>query len=66
MGNHKYVEDFRNKMTHRNSPNIATFSNYDFELRMPMRYVLKRVIEDYIKASEFINAMLEKILADIK
>ena len=66
LGNHKYVEDFRNKMTHRNSPNIATFSNYDFELRMPMRYVLKRVIEDYIKASEFINAMLEKILADIK
>ncbi len=66
LGNHKYVEDFRNKMTHRNSPNIATFSNYDFELRMPMRYVLKRVIEDYIKASEFISAMLEKILADIK
>lgn len=65
-GNHKYVEAFRNKMTHRNSPNIATFSNYDIELRMPMRYVLKRVIEDYIKASEFISAMLEKIVADIQ
>lgn len=66
QGNHKYVEDFRNKMIHRNSPNVATFSNYDMELRMPMRYVLKRVIEDYIKASEFIGTMLEEIVSDIK
>lgn len=63
-GNHKYVSDYRNKMTHRNSPNITTMSNYDIELRMPMRYVLKRVIEDYVRASEFIKLMLIEILSD--
>lgn len=61
IGNHKYVVDYRNKMTHRNSPNIASMSSYDIELRMPMRYVLKRVVEDYVKASEFIQLMLKDI-----
>ena len=32
-GNHEYVSEYRNKMTHRNSPNITTMSNYDLELR---------------------------------
>lgn len=63
-GNHEYVSSYRNKMTHRNSPNISTISNYDFELRMPMRYILKRVIEDYVKASEFINLMLAEIISE--
>ncbi len=61
LGNHKYVVDYRNKMTHRNSPNVASMSGYAIELRMPMCYVLKRVIEDYVKASEFIKIMLEDI-----
>lgn len=65
IGNHEYVSAYRNKMTHRNSPNIATLSNYDMELRMPMRYVLKRVIEDYVKASEFINLLLAEICSDL-
>lgn len=64
-GNHEYVSAYRNKMTHRNSPNVATISNYAFELRMPMRYVLKRVIEDYVKASEFIKLMLEEIISGL-
>lgn len=63
-GNHEYVSEYRNKMTHRNSPNVTTMSNYDFELRMPMRYVLKRVIEDYVKASEFIKQMLNEIVSE--
>lgn len=62
-GNHEYVKAYRDKMTHRNSPNVATISNYAVELRMPMRYVLKRVIEDYAKASEFIKLMLEEIIS---
>lgn len=64
-GNHTYITTYRNKMTHRNSPNVSTISNYDLELRMPMRYVLKRAIEDYYKASQFIKSLLNIILADI-
>lgn len=62
-GNHGYVVEYRNKMTHRNSPNVATMSNYALELRMPMRYVLKRVVEDYVKASEFIKEILDDIIS---
>lgn len=65
VGNHGYVSEYRNKMTHRNSPNVPTMSNYAFELRMPMRYVLKRVIEDYVKASEFIKQLLDEIISDL-
>lgn len=61
-GNHKYINDYRNKMTHRNSPNVVAISNYDIVLRPPMRYVLKRCIEDYVKASEFIRELLDLIL----
>ena len=63
-GNHEYVSEYRNKMTHRNSPNVTTMSNYDLELRMPMRYVLKRVIEDYVKASKFIKQVLNEIVSE--
>lgn len=61
QGNHKYVNDYRNQMTHRNSPNVTAVSNYDFQLRMPMRYVLKRVIEDYSKVSSYINDFLKEL-----
>ena len=64
VGNHAYINEYRNKMTHRNSPNVVTMSNYAFELRMPMRYVLKRAIEDYVRASEFIATLLDLILAE--
>ena len=64
VGNHRYVAEYRDKMTHRNSPNVPTMSNYAFELRMPMRYVLKRAIEEYVKASEFIKQLLDEIISD--
>lgn len=63
-GNHKYVKKYRNKLSHRNSPNVFTISNYDIQCRMPMRYVLKRLIEDYVRVSEFINSMLEEIMIE--
>lgn len=65
-GNFAYVRDFRNKMTHRVSPNISSFSNYSIELRMPMIYVLKRVIEDYKQVSEFIQEIITDILTNYK
>lgn len=64
-GNHQYVCKYRNKMTHRNSPNVTSMSNYDMEFRMPMSYVLKRSIEDYVKASKFIMEIISMIITDL-
>lgn len=65
-GNYSYVKDFRDKMTHRNSPNISTVSDFAVELRMPMVYVLKRVVEDYSQVSAFIGEIISEILEDYK
>ena len=63
-GNYEYVKDFRNKMTHRASPNISSLSEFAMELRMPAIYILKRVIEDYKQVSEFIQELIVDILKD--
>lgn len=63
-GNYGFVRDFRDKMTHRNSPNISTMSDFAVELRMPMIYVLKRVVEDYSQVSTFIGELISEILKD--
>ncbi len=63
-GNYDYVKNFRNKMTHRISPNITSFSSYGMELRMPVILTLKRVIEDYNQVSQFIHEILDDILKD--
>ena len=60
-GNYKFVKEYRNKMTHRNSPSITTLSNFDFDLRPPTMFVLKRAAEVYIKVAEFINMLLKEI-----
>lgn len=68
-GNHAYVKEYRDKMTHRNSPNISTLSAFAIELRPPAMFVLKRVTEDYFKATEFIETMINEIsksFADFK
>ncbi len=65
-GNYAFIRDFRDKMTHRNSPNISTISDFAVELRMPMVFVLKRVTEDYSQVSAFIRALISEILGDYK
>lgn len=69
-GNHAYVTEFRNKMTHRNAPSISAINQYAIELRPPAMYVLIRVIEDYAQVSHYINEFLsqidfEKLLSEI-
>lgn len=69
-GNHAYVTEFRNKMTHRNAPSISAVNQYAIELRPPAMYVLIRVIEDYAQVSHYIKELLsqidfEKLLSDI-
>lgn len=69
-GNHAYVTEFRNKMTHRNAPSISAINQYAQEMRPPTMYVLIRVIEDYVQVSRYIEELLsqidfEKLLSEI-
>lgn len=64
-GNHKFVNDCRNKMTHRNSPNIAVMSDYDINFKHHPSLLLKRIIEDYNVASKYISEILDEIDKEI-
>lgn len=66
QGNHKYVKNLRNKMTHRNSPNITSISNFDTEFKLPPLYLLKRITEDYATASKYIDELLNKAQKNLK
>lgn len=60
-GNHKFVNGCRNKMTHRNSPNIAVMSDYDVNFKNHPSFLLKRIIEDYNVVSKYISDILDEI-----
>lgn len=66
QGNHQYVKNLRNKMTHRNSPNITVISNFDTEFKLPPIYSLKRITEDYATASKYIDEILNKAQKNLK
>jgi len=60
-GNHVFANSLRNKMTHRNSPNVAVLSDYDMNLKHHPAFQLKRIIEDYSAVSGFIKDILSEI-----
>lgn len=60
-GNHKFINELRNKMTHRNSPNVATMSDFDLNLKHHPSFMLKRIIEDYFTVSNYIGEILNDI-----
>lgn len=60
-GNHKFINELRNKMIHRNSPNVATISDYDLNLKNHPSFMLKRIIEDYVTVSNYIEEILNNI-----
>lgn len=64
-GNHKFVNEIRNKMIHRNSPNVSVISDFDVNFKHHPTMLLKRIIEDYNKVSKFISSIIEEILKDI-
>jgi hypothetical protein len=64
-GNHGYANDCRNKMTHRNSPNVASMSDFDINLKQHPAYMLKRIIEDYSMASKYIGKILNEIEKEV-
>lgn len=63
-GNHNYVNNLRNRFTHRNDPHFFTMLNSnggDFVLPDPPLYELKRIIEDYNMCFTFIKDIHEKV-----
>lgn len=65
-GNHKFVNACRNKMTHRNSPNITVLSDFDVNFKHHPTYLLKRIVEDYNVVSKFISDIMDDIEKEIK
>ena len=63
-GNHEFVSEYRNKMTHRNSPNVSVASNLDFNLKLHPTFILKRVIEDYVQAFKFISDIIAEAMEE--
>lgn len=47
-GSHQYVNEYRNSLVHRVSPNVFSMNDYSkFSMRLPINLILKRVIDDY-------------------
>lgn len=64
-GNHSFANALRNKITHRNSPNVAVMSDFDMNLKCHPVFQIKRVIEDYSVVSQYIKDILDQIENDI-
>ncbi len=64
-GNHTFSNNLRNKMMHRNSPNVAVMSDYDMNLKHHPAFQIKRIIEDYVVVSQYINQVLNEIENEI-
>lgn len=60
-GNHSFVNGMRNKMTHRNSPNVSVVSDFDMNFKSHPCFVLKRTIEDYVVSFKYISEILNDI-----
>lgn len=60
-GNHEYLKEMRNAMTHRSSQNISSLTNFSQNIRLPFIYTLKRLIEDYYQVHIFLNEIFEEI-----
>ena len=65
-GNHEYLSSCRNKMTHRNSPNVTSISDFDDNIKDYPAFMLKRIIEDYCVVSKYIGIILNKIEKEVK
>ncbi|MDU7943499.1 MAG: Cthe_2314 family HEPN domain-containing protein [Streptococcus salivarius] len=63
-GNHRFVNRTRNKMIHRNSPNIISLSNFDVNIKTYPLTMLKRIVEDYNVVSKFILVIINEYEKD--
>ena len=65
-GNHAFLTDYRNQMTHRVHPNVSSITKFGMTLRPPALYVLHRTIEDYYKVSGFLCGQINNYLEERK
>lgn len=61
-GNHAFLANYRNQMTHRVSPSISSISTFGYTLRPPTMYLLHRAVEDYYKVSSFLCRLVNQYL----
>ncbi len=64
-GNHSFVNNIRNKMTHRNSPNVAVMSDYDTNLKQHPVFLIKRILEDYVTVTKYIKEILDEVEKEV-
>lgn len=65
-GNHAFLTDYRNQMTHRVHPNVSSITKFGMTIRPPALYVLHRTIEDYYKVSGFLCGQINNYLEERK
>ena len=65
-GNHIFLSNYRNRMTHRLSPNVSSISQLGFTSRPPTMYILHRAIEDYHMVSSFLCRLINQYLEEHK
>lgn len=65
-GSHDFVNGLRNKMTHRNSPNISEFSNFDINIKDHPSFIINEMIKDYLFVSRELKEILDKVQLDLK
>ena len=56
---HKLINELRNQMTHKFSPNIPAMSNYTMNLPYPLHIEIEAILEDYIMARKFLMKMFD-------
>ena len=64
-GNHRYLSDYRNQMTHRNSPNVTEVLGQEFNMKTPPIYLIKRTSEDYSYIINKLASLTEKIESEL-
>lgn len=65
-GNHAFLNDCRNQMTHRVSPSVSSISTLGIILRHLTMYVLYRATEDYYMVSHFLCKLINIFLEERK
>ena len=67
---HKVINELRNQMTHKFSPNLPIMSNYTMNLPYPLTIQIQAVLEDFIVVSSFLKGLFEtaetKILSELQ
>jgi hypothetical protein len=63
-GNHMFLNDYRNRMTHQVAPSITSISSLGHSLKPPAMYVLHRVTEDYYKVFSFLCKLINDFLKE--